>query len=118
MQAVYVRPAGELVAGGQRSPVEGGLRRDCMLLNINGLMGSARSRRLRRDGALIGKWFFMNDLTRGGGRAREFAYLGAVEQSVAEMVCGWKWLSNQWVGRMSCAWKGGKAVRGGRAIRL
>ena len=69
-------------------------------------------------GVSIGKWFFMNDLMRGGGRAREFAYLGAVEQSVAEMVCGWKWLSNQWVGRMSCAWKGGKAVRGGRAIRL
>jgi hypothetical protein len=98
--------------------VEGGLRRDCMLLNINGLMGAAWGRRLRGSGVSIGKWFFMNDLLRGGGRPWESGHLGGVKQSAAKLVFGWKCFQNQWVGRMSGAWRGGRAVRRGRVGRL
>ncbi len=64
------------------------------------------------------KWFFMNDLTRRGGRPWEFGHLGAIKQSAAEMVCRSKCYQNHWVGRMIGAWKGGRAVRRGRAVRL
>jgi hypothetical protein len=65
--------------------VEGGVRRGCMLLNINGLMGAARG---MAAAALIGKWFFMNDLTRGGGRLWESGDWGRLKQSAVFMVCG------------------------------
>jgi hypothetical protein len=70
---VRVRPAGELVVGGREETGGGWSLAGLSVAEYKQVDGGGAE---PATGTLIGKWFFMNDLTREGGRPWESADLG------------------------------------------